>query len=235
MPDQPNPIPGDKFKAEMPQIPGVSAPVVSTSVIKPSRSASLWLIVIGVFALLIVVLAGAKVLSRTRRVAAPAAPVAQIEVPAPVADLSASLPVATEENPVVGTISELKPWNSKQFTFRNRLTGENVSALIVRLPTGSSAQASGYWSFAMKPAYGTCQLEYIEDLQKLKTDYGYQAARHPMVGNPCTRSLYDPLKYASIPGNLLARGAIVQGSDLRPPLGIEIKLKGKDLLAIRME
>ena len=149
-------------------------------------------------------------------------------------DLQINGPIK-EENPVVGTISELKPWSSKQFTFHNRTTGENVSALIVRLPTGSSAQASGYWSFAMKPAYGTCQLEYIEDLQKLKTDYGYQAARHPMVGNPCTRSLYDPLKYASIPGNLLARGAIVQGSDLRPPLGIEIKLKGKDLLATRME
>ena len=156
----------------MPQIPGVSAPVVPTPIVstrffKPSGSVSLWLIVIGVFALLIVVLAGAKVLSRTRRIAAPAASVAQIDVPAPVPDLSASLPVATEENPVVGTISELKPWSSKQFTFHNRTTGENVSALIVRLPTGSSAQASGYWSFAMKPAYGTCQLEYIEDLQKL--------------------------------------------------------------------
>jgi hypothetical protein len=87
----------------------------------------------------------------------------------------------------------------------------------------------------MKPAYGNCQLEYIDDLAKLRSDYGYQQARHPMVGNPCSRSLYDPLKYAAIPGGVLARGAVVQGSDLRPPLGIEVKLKGKELLATRME
>jgi hypothetical protein len=87
----------------------------------------------------------------------------------------------------------------------------------------------------MKAAYGTCQLNYIDDLQTLGTDYGYQQARHPMVGNPCSRSLYDPLKYALLPGNVLARGAIVQGSDLRPPLGIENKIHGKQILAVRME
>ena len=56
-----------------------------------------------------------------------------------------------------------------------------------------------------------------------------------MVGNPCSRSVYDPLKYAALPGNVLARGAVVQGSDLRPPLGIETKVHGKDILALRME
>jgi hypothetical protein len=107
--------------------------------------------------------------------------------------------------------------------------------LIIRLPTGSPNQASGYWSFAMKAAYGTCQLDYIDDLQKLRTDYGYQQAGHPMVVNPCSRSVYDPLRYAPLPGNVLARGAVVQGSDLRPPLGIETKVLGKQLLAVRME
>jgi len=43
------------------------------------------------------------------------------------------------------------------------------------------------------------------------------------------------LKYAAIPGGVLARGAVVQGSDLRPPLGIEVKLKSKQILALRME
>jgi len=27
----------------------------------------------------------------------------------------------------------------------------------------------------------------------------------------------------------------VQGSDLRPPLGIEVKIEGKDIFAVRME
>jgi hypothetical protein len=31
------------------------------------------------------------------------------------------------------------------------------------------------------------------------------------------------------------RGAIVQGSDLRPPLGVEIRIQGREILAIRTE
>lgn len=231
MPEQPSqPPPGDRFKAEMPQIPGVTVQTV-----KPTGTGVPWLIMAGLVAVLIAVFVGGKILSKSRRTDAPPAPAAQIDIPAPVPDDAASVPVATDQDPAVATISELKPWGAKQFTFRNRLTGENVPALIVRLPTGSSAQASGYWSFAMKPAYGNCQLDYIDDLEKLRTDYGYQQARHPMIGNPCNRSLYDPLKYAPLPGGVLARGAVVQGSDLRPPLGIETKIHGKEILAVRME
>ncbi len=56
-----------------------------------------------------------------------------------------------------------------------------------------------------------------------------------MVGDPCTRTLFDPLKTTTLPGNLWIRGAIVQGSDVRPPLGVEIKLQGKNILALRSE
>jgi hypothetical protein len=38
-----------------------------------------------------------------------------------------------------------------------------------------------------------------------------------------------------LPGNIWVRGAIVQGSDVRPPLGIEIKIQGKNILAVRRE
>jgi hypothetical protein len=231
MPDQPSQPPNDRFKAEMPQIPGVSTPTV----IKPAGAGVPWLVMAGLAAVLIAVFVGGKILSKSRRTDTPPPPTAQIDVPTPVPDLTASVPVATEQDPVVAIISELKPWGAKRFTFHNRLTGENVPALIVRLPTGSSAQASGYWSFAMKPAYGNCQLDYIDDLQTLRTDYGYQQAKHPMVGNPCSRSLYDPLKYAPLPGSVLARGAVVQGSDLRPPLGIENRVHGREILATRME
>jgi hypothetical protein len=31
------------------------------------------------------------------------------------------------------------------------------------------------------------------------------------------------------------RGSLVQGSDVRPPLGIELKIQGKSILAVRME
>src|SRR5438132_11878803 len=89
---------------------------------------------------------------------------------------------------------------------------------------GSASQASGYWAFSVNAPYGNCRLEYITDLAKLKTDYDFQAAKHPMVGNPCSRTLFDPLKMVSLPGgNIFARGGIVQGSDLRPPFGIELR------------
>jgi hypothetical protein len=39
----------------------------------------------------------------------------------------------------------------------------------------------------------------------------------------------------NLPGNVWVRGAIAQGSDLRPPLGVEIKIQGKDILAVRAE
>jgi hypothetical protein len=56
-----------------------------------------------------------------------------------------------------------------------------------------------------------------------------------MVGNPCNRTLYDPTKLTNLPGNVWVRGAIAQGSDLRPPLGIEIRVQGKNIQAVRME
>jgi len=105
----------------------------------------------------------------------------------------------------------------------------------LRLPGGSATQPSGYWALSLKAPFGNCQLEYVSDLEKLKSDYGYRAAKHPMVGNPCSRSVFDPLKMASIAGNVWVRGAMVQGSDLRPPLGIEVKIEGKDIFAVRKE
>jgi hypothetical protein len=56
-----------------------------------------------------------------------------------------------------------------------------------------------------------------------------------MVGNPCTRTVFDPLRMTSLPGDVWVRGAMVQGSDLRPPLGVEIEVKDGRILALRME
>jgi hypothetical protein len=157
-------------------------------------------------------------------------------VPTPAPDPADALPQATETQPGFTTVSEMgKPWSSKEFVFRNRLTGANVPALLVRIPTGLASQPAGYWAFAVNVPFGNCQFEYITDMAKLKTDYGYRVARHPMVGNPCSKTLFDPLKMSSLPGGVWVRGSIEQGSDLRPPLGIEIEVQGKQILAVRME
>jgi len=227
MTDQP---PSDRFKSEMPQIPGVSGSRATTA---PNPAVKL---VIGLLAVLLMIFLGARAL-RPKRVTPQAVDQQpQIEVPAPAPDPSTLLPHATDANPGIASVTEMaKPWSSKEFFIRNRLNGENISGLLVRLPTGSPSQSSGYWAFAQKAPFGDCRLEYVTDLDKLKNDYGFSAAKHPMVGNPCSRTVYDPLKLSNLPGSVWARGAIVQGSDLRPPLGIEIKVEGKKILAVRAE
>ena len=227
MTDQP---PSDRFKSEMPQIPGVSGSRATTV---PNPAVKL---VIGLLAVLLMIFLGARAL-RPKRVAPQAVDQQpQIEVPAPAPDPSTLLPHATDANPGIASVTEMaKPWSSKEFFIRNRLNGENISGLLVRLPGGSPSHASGYWAFAQKAPFGDCQLEYVTNLEKLKNDYGFSAAKHPMVGNPCSRTVYDPLKLSNLPGSVWARGAIVQGSDLRPPLGIEIKVEGKKILAVRAE
>jgi hypothetical protein len=128
-----------------------------------------------------------------------------------------------------------KPWTSKSFFFVNHLTGENVPAILIRLSSGSASQVNGYWALETNVPFGNCKLEYITDLDRLINDYDFRAPKHPMVGNPCSRSVFDPLKMTEIPGNFWVRGSLVQGSDVRPPLGIELKIQGKGILAIRME
>ncbi len=214
MPNQP---PSDRFKTEMPQIPGVSTSAPQEQLgFRPLRLA-------GFLAALLICLLTVRWLLRPKTADLPvAAPAAQIEVPAPAANPSAAPPNSTEMQPGIASVSEMaQPWTSKEFTFRNRLTGENVPALLIRLSNGSASQPSGYWALAVNA--------------KLKNDYGYRAARHPMVGNPCSRALFDPLKMTSLPGSIWVRGSIEQGSDLRPPLGIEIEIQDKRILAVRME
>ncbi len=224
--------PSDRFKTEMPQIPGVSASR-SSAASNPAVK-----LVVGLLAVFLVVVLGARWALRPKH-AAPqsAAQQPQIEVPSPAPDPSTLLPHATDSEPGIADAAEMaKPWSAKEFTIRNGLTGENIPALLVRLPAGSPSQSSGYWAFAQKSPFGNCQLEYLTDLDKLKNDYGYSAAKHPMVGNPCSRTVFDPLKTINLPGSgAWVRGGIVQGSDLRPPLGIEIKVEGKKILAVRTE
>lgn len=220
-----------RFKPDMPQIPGVTPPLRS------GRFNPLSPLIIGLFALGIVLVIAVLWFSHSRPAESTRVePAPQIEVPPPPPDPSALLPHADSENQVVASVPDLaKPWSSADFFIRNLVTGEDVPATVVRLPSGSASTPSGYWAFSRKAAYANCQLEYISDLDKLRQEYDYRHAAHPLVGNPCTRTLYDPLRTVNLPGNIWIRGAIVQGSDIRPPLGVEIQIQGKQILAIRTE
>lgn len=147
-----------------------------------------------------------------------AAPAPQLEVPPPAPDPEAALPHATDAQPTITTVAEMsQPWAHQDFFFLDSVTGENLPSLLLRLPTGSASQPSGYWALVMRTAYGSCRLEYINDLEKLRKDYGFHAAAHPMIGDPCSRTVFDPEKMTMLPGNIWVRGAIVQGADVRPP------------------
>lgn len=228
MRDQP---PSGRFKTDMPKIPGVSAQKARPQPgFKPVR-------LIGFLAGLVFCLVLVRWAMRPKTPeAAPAAPIPQIDVPAPAPDPNAALPHATEAQPGVASVQEMaQPWASKEFFYRNRLSGETVPAVLVRLPGGSPNQAGSYWAFSVNAPFQHCRLEYVTDIEKLKSDYAFHAAKHPMVGNPCSRTVFDPLKMMNIPGGIWVRGAIVQGSDLRPPLGIEVEIHDRQILAARME
>lgn len=229
----PEPKP-QRFRADMPQIPGVIAGGPSKR--RPSVNPAIPL-GIGIAAVVLVALLGARLVSHPKPAeTTAAAPPPQIEVPAPAVDPNSLLPHATEAAPDVATVNEMsKPWASKSFFFVNHLTGENVPAMLIRLPQGSPNSAEGYWAYEVNAPFGNCRLEYITDLTRLTNDYGFQNARHPMVGNPCSRSVFDPTKMGEIPGNFWVRGTLVQGSDVRPPLGIELKVQNKNIQALRME
>jgi hypothetical protein len=131
--------------------------------------------------------------------------------------------------PIATTEELTKPWSAKRFLFRDPLTTEPVPAMVVRLPGGE------YWGLSLREPFGNCELEYVTDLQKLETTFHFRAG-HPMVANPCTRAVYDLTRYSGgAPDGGLVRGDIVQGTGIRPPMAIEIRVEGKQVRAVRME
>jgi len=100
--------------------------------------------------------------------------------------------------------------------------------MIVHLPDGS------YWAFSLREPFGTCDLDYVNDLEKLRTDYNFRAS-HPMVVDTCNRTVYDLLRYGGSSDGGLVRGDVVEGSGIRPPIAIEVRVEGKQLIAVRTE
>lgn len=129
---------------------------------------------------------------------------------------------------IVASAGQLaKPWSARRFLFRDPITLKEEPAMVVRLPGGA------LWGFSMREPYGTCELEYVTDMEKLRRDYDLSAT-HPMVADPCNSSVFDLARYGNAPAGLV-RGDVVKGPALRPPMGIEIRTKGNDIVAVRSE
>jgi hypothetical protein len=225
--------PYDPFKPTQPNIPGVpitarprSKTASSKFRLSEMQMPPKWLTVTIVAA--IVVGIGVAWLSRER----PSEEVA----PAPVhasASIAVSAAAPAEQLPTgpgeIATTDELeRVWSSKRFIYRDQSTGDQTKAIVIRMPGGN------LWGFLLREPFGTCDLEYVTDLQKLEKQYHYRA-EHPMVGDPCNRTVFDMTRYGTNSAGRLVRGQVAQGSAIRPPLAIEIRTSGKQVIAGRME
>jgi hypothetical protein len=170
------------------------------------------------------------------RATKPAALPAPVEIaPPPTAGSSASATPAVTVAPQlpdapgpVVTVEEIaKPWTVAKFQF-HRATGETVNGMVIRLPA-----APGYWGLLSVAPYGRCQLELDTDLKDIREKYKY-AAPHPMVVDPCTQAVYDPLALGSAAG-VWVRGKVAAGPGIRPPLEVEIKVERGWVIASRSE
>ncbi len=238
----------DPFKPAQPRIPGVvdapAAPPAEPEPAKPAPRGKLPPQWIAIGAAVIGIVLG-WLLLRTSPSSAPAAdsqPVTASAASAPSdpAASAASSPttVLPEVTPIypdeVASIEEMnKPWASKRFTFMKKIALGPAPALLVRLPAGSARTADSYWAFGVRTRYGKCDLELVTDLNRLRGDFGYNA-QHPMVVEPCTNTVFDPLRRGTANGAWV-RGEVVQGSSLRPPLMIEVQIKVNRILAVQME
>jgi len=229
----------DPFKPQQPRIPGVSGRAAEEKSAAPAESLPIadrvrslqahlpptWIMVSVAGALLLGIGvawwshgASAK---EDQPVEAPAAPAAAPAPPKP----AEKLPVGPGE--IAATDKLEKTWSSQKFIFHDRATSRDVPAMVVHLP------GETFWAFSLIEPYGNCELEYVTDLDKLRSEYSYRA-EHPMVADTCNKSVFDLTHYGSSPGGLV-RGEIAQGAAVRPPMAIEIRIQGKRIIAVRME
>lgn len=140
--------------------------------------------------------------------------------------------IVTLPAPVATTQEMAKPWTAKRFIVRQ--AGQRTPAMVVRVPAGSAGTANGYWAFLLTSPFGRCELELLDDLEKLQSEYGYRA-QHAMVVDPCSRAVFHPLRMGSIGQSTYVRGEVVQGSALRPPIAIDLRVERGQVIAVRTE
>lgn len=221
-----------RFKSQMPAIPGVipGAPVSQQT--KPNR---IWIFVAAGVFFLIVIIVGWRIMRSSH---APAPVATEVLTPSPAPEElppPPTAPMAQADSNEIGTLAELsQPWASKKFKYSHGFPRVTVFAIAIRLPNGNGRTAASFWGIQLKAPYGQCNLELVTDLSEISAKYGYRAS-HPMVVEPCTSTVYDPLRTGTLSDGSWARGEIVQGAGFRPPMQVEILIKGDKLIVGRSE
>jgi hypothetical protein len=235
----------DAFRPQDPYIPGVTdnpkrekeAEKLRKLAEKAQRSASstpsglaspaLWAAIVGVVLLVTLAYFGVKWWENERALKQAENP----PVAAGTTDLQNTNAAAADlpygPGPVATTSELSKEWSSKRFIFRPPRTADNIPAVVVKLPNNV------YWGVSLREPFGTCQMEYVSDTAKLTDVYHFQAD-HPMIADPCTKAVFDLLKYGNAPSGIV-RGEVVSGAAVRPPVAIQMAVKGKDIVAVKVE
>jgi hypothetical protein len=232
--DQPATAQPNRFKAEMPRIPGVNEELHPRSSALSKLSPKLILLAVAIVPVLggvawhLHASAGRGLPASAAAPESPADATPAADIPAPPAPLpSAPGPVAT--------IDELaQPWSAKKFNFVRPDSHAVVPAMVIRLPGIAGEHSSAYWAFALTPPFGQCDLNYVTDTKELAARYGY-SANHPMMAAPCNGSLYDPLRMGGVGDGIWVRGEVMQGPGIRPPTAIRIQVSGHTIIADRIE
>lgn len=231
-------VPGVRFQSTMPEIPGVArgdAPGQSQRL--PSKYLTPivvgGLLAVGVIAFLL--LRGFSSGAPQSAASSVTTPSAQEQVPsAAPADLPPAPSTSAARNEI-GTLEEFAhPWAAKKFSYSFLVAHDRSPAIAIRLPNGDGRSAASYWAILLKAPYGKCDLEFVPDPKEVERRFGF-AATHPMVVDPCSGTIYDPLRTGTLPNGAWARGEIVQGSGFRPPLLVELSVVNGHLVAIRAE
>jgi hypothetical protein len=184
----------------------------------------------------VLVLLGGIVFWTVHSMGRPAARASEVAEALPAGPIDVSPVAVPAAGPVkAATLEELaNPWSSREFTFVDPITHSAVPAIVVHLPAGAANSSASYWAFSLQAPFQSCHLEYVTDLSELAARFGFHAA-HPMVASACDGSIFDPLRMGTIASGAWVRGEIVQGAGLRPPIAIEIKVEGNNLVADRIE
>src|SRR5262249_46506962 len=148
--DQP-PVQDERFKAEMPQIPGVGP-----GGRRPGGLPAPVKVIGGLVAVVLAVGGIGGLISRSKKNSSPPVDTRpQVEVPP---DLGNPPPIPPANRGIANAQDMGKAWSFTQFDFKDPLTGERIPSLLLRLPSGSAVQPGGYWAFRVKAPYGNCQL-----------------------------------------------------------------------------
>lgn len=222
--------PKPKFAAEMPAIPGISSGHDHNA-----HPPKLWT---GLAVAAIIVSAMSGIWWFVHDPSSPQGASLPANATANSAPPIATLPPAPEEKSsngaTIANVNEFaQPWSSKQFAYVQPVTHEESRGIVVKLP-GSAHSAESYWGLLLQEPFGSCELQYVTDKNQLAEKYNFDA-KHPMIVDPCTSAVYDPLKMGTLATGAWVRGEIVKGPGFRPPLGIEIRIEGNKVIAGRSE